>query len=86
MGGKRSANMGKRGATYKNTFSAQRYCKLETITGQGKMVLVREKSGKSQGILISHLCGNPDILFNRFVIISLYQTEYIILILKTRIK
>jgi len=24
------------------------------------MVLVREKSGKSQGILISHLCGNPE--------------------------
>jgi len=40
--------MGKRRRpTYKNTFSAQRSCKLDTVTGQGKMVLVREKSGKS---------------------------------------
>jgi len=52
--------MGKRGRpTYKNTFSAQKSCILDTVTGQGKMVLVREKSGKSQGILISRLCGNP---------------------------
>jgi len=34
-------------------------CILDTVTGQGKMVLVREKSGKSLGILIAHLCGNP---------------------------
>ena len=61
MGGKRLANMGKRRRpTYKNTFSAQRSCILDTVTGQGKMVLVREKSGKSQGIFISHLCENPD--------------------------
>jgi len=46
MGGKRLANMGKRmRPTYKNTFSAQRSCILDTVTGQGKMVLVREKSG-----------------------------------------
>jgi len=39
--------MGKRRRpTYKNTFSAQRSCKLDTVTGHGKMVLVREKSGK----------------------------------------
>jgi len=61
MGGKRLANIGKRRRpTYKNTLSVQRSCKLDTVTGQGKMVLVREKSGKSQGILISYLCGNPD--------------------------
>jgi len=60
MGEKRLAKMGKRRRpTYKNTLSTQRSCKLDTVTGQGKMVLVREKSGKSQGILISHLCGNP---------------------------
>jgi len=46
MGGKRLANMGKRRRpTYKNTFNAQRSCILDTVTGQGKMVLVREKSG-----------------------------------------
>jgi len=49
----------KRRPTYKNTFSSQRSFKLDTVTGQGKMVLVREKSRKSQGILISHVCGNP---------------------------
>jgi len=55
------AKLGKRRRpTYKNSFSALRSCKLDTVTGQGKMVLVREKSGKSQGILISHLCGNPE--------------------------
>ena len=67
MGGKRLANMGKRRRpTYKSTFSAQRSCILDTVTGQGKMVLVREKSGKSQGILISHLCGNPDFRYYQF--------------------
>jgi len=46
MGGKRLANMGKRRRpTYKNTYSVQRSCILDTVTGQGKMVLVREKSG-----------------------------------------
>jgi len=62
MGGKRLAKMGKRRRpfTYKNTFGAQRSCKLDTVSGQGKMVLVRKKSGKSRGILISHLCGNPE--------------------------
>jgi len=46
MGGQRLANMGKRRRlTYKNTLSTQRSCKLDTVTGQGKMVLVREKSG-----------------------------------------
>jgi len=46
MGGKRLAYMGKRKRlTYKNTLSAQRLCKLGTVTGQGKMVLVMEKLG-----------------------------------------
>ena len=72
MGGKRLANMGKRRRpTYKNTLSAQRSCKVDTVTGQGKMVLVREKSGKSQGILISHLCGNPDYMLQRIYIVNL---------------
>jgi len=65
MVGKMLASMGKRRRpTYKNTFSAQRLCKLYTVTGQGKMVLVREKSGKSQGISISHLCGNPVLILS----------------------
>jgi len=43
MGGTWLAYMGKRRRpTYNNTFSAQRFCKLDTVTGQGKMVLVRE--------------------------------------------
>ena len=29
------------------------------ILGQGNLNLVREKSGKSQGILLSNFCGNP---------------------------
>ena len=38
--------MGKRRRpTYKNTSSAQRSFKLDTVTSQGKMLLVREKSG-----------------------------------------
>jgi len=52
----------RRRPTYKNTLSAQRLCIVDTVTGQGKMVLVREKLGKSQGILISHLCGNPEFI------------------------
>jgi len=45
MGGKRLAYMGKRKRlTYKNTLSAQRLCKLGTVTGQGKMVLVMIKN------------------------------------------
>ena len=32
---------------------------LSKRNGQGKMNWVREKSGKSQGILISDFCGNP---------------------------
>ena len=59
MGGKSMANGKRRRPTYENTFSAQRLCKLDSVTGQGKMVLVREKSGKSHGTLISNLCGNP---------------------------
>ena len=31
------------------------------ILGQGNLDLVREKSGKCQGILLSIICGNPDI-------------------------
>jgi len=53
MGGKRLAKMGKRRRPiYTNTLSAQRSCNLDTVTSQGKMVLVREKwfwSGKNQG-------------------------------------
>ena len=30
------------------------------ILGQGNLNLVSEKSGKSQGILISIICGNPE--------------------------
>ena len=30
------------------------------ILGQGNLDLVREKSGKCQGILLSIICGNPD--------------------------
>ena len=30
------------------------------ILGQGNLNLVSEKSGKSQGILLSVICGNPD--------------------------
>ena len=30
------------------------------ILGQGNLNLVSEKSGKSQGILLSIICGNPD--------------------------
>jgi len=56
MGEKRLAKMGKRRRqTYKNTFIAQRSCKLDTVTGQGKMVLVREKSGKSGNFDFSSL-------------------------------
>ena len=29
------------------------------ILGQGNLNLVSEKSGKSQGILLSVICGNP---------------------------
>ena len=38
------------------------------ILGQGNLDLVREKSGKCQGILLSIICGNPDI--------QLYGTEH----------
>ena len=31
------------------------------ISGQGNLNLVSEKSGKSQGILLSIICGNPEI-------------------------
>ena len=31
----------------------------DDILGQGNLYLVREKSGKSQGILLSIICGNP---------------------------
>ena len=34
------------------------------ILGQGNLNLVSEKSGKSQGILLSIICGNPVIAFN----------------------
>ena len=32
------------------------------ILGQGNLNMVREKSGKSQGILLSIICGNPVII------------------------
>ena len=32
------------------------------ILGQGNLNLVSEKSGKSQGILLSIICGNPGLL------------------------
>ena len=31
------------------------------ILGQGNLNLVSEESGKSQGILLSIVCGNPDV-------------------------
>jgi len=46
IGGKSLAKMGKkRRLTYRNNLRAQRSCKLDTVTGQGKMVLVMEMSG-----------------------------------------
>ena len=33
------------------------------ILGQGNLNLVSEKSGKSQGILLSIICGNPVFIF-----------------------
>ena len=33
------------------------------ILGQGNLNLVSEKSGKSQGILLSIICGNPDLSY-----------------------
>ena len=37
--------------------------------GQGNLNLVSEKSGKSQGILLSIICGNPglDVVFKEIV-------------------
>ena len=35
------------------------------ILGQGNLNLVSEKSGKSQGILLSIICGNPVIWVQR---------------------
>ena len=37
------------------------------ILGQGNLNLVSEKSGKSQGILLSIICGNPA-LINHLVV------------------
>jgi len=46
MEGKRLANMAKRRRpTYKNTLSAQRSCKLDTVTGQGKWFWSRKSHG-----------------------------------------
>ena len=36
------------------------------ILGQGNLYMVREKSGKSQGILLSTICGNPERVFPAF--------------------
>ena len=49
------------------------------ILGQGNLNLVSEKSGKSQGILLSIICGNPDLLTadfgtNAFTVYSLSKT------------
>ena len=38
----------------------QQSLKLVDILGQGNLNMVSEKSGKSQGILLSIICGNPD--------------------------
>ena len=35
------------------------YLSNTDILGQGNLILVSEKSGKSQGILLSMFCGNP---------------------------
>ena len=36
------------------------------ILGQGNLSLVSEKSGKSQGILLSIICGNPEFVVLNF--------------------
>jgi hypothetical protein len=71
------ADLGRRWSKYmyKNTYNALRLCKLDAVIGQGKMVLVREKSWKSQGILISLLCGNPDRLILKNIIIQIFLAE-----------
>ena len=49
------------------TNNAQRLpTKLDDILGQGNLNLVSEKSGKSQGILLSIICGNPELLMEQF--------------------
>ena len=37
--------------------------KIVDILGQGNLNMVSEKSGKSQGILLSIICGNPEPIF-----------------------
>ena len=39
------------------------------ILDQGNLNLVSEKSGKSQGILLSIICGNPQLAGNREIFI-----------------
>ena len=39
------------------------------ILGQGNLNMVREKSGKSQGILLSIICGNP-VLDDKFWVLD----------------
>ena len=39
----------------------------DDILGQGNLNIVREKSGKSQGILLSIICGNPVLEHLQFV-------------------
>ena len=44
------------------------------ILGQGNLNLVSEKSGKSQGILLSIICGNPVSGLNRMLGLIWVQT------------
>jgi hypothetical protein len=64
---------GGRNTCIRNTLNALRLCKLDAVIGQGKMALVREKSWKSQGILISLLCGNPE--YSKTTLIKLLNIE-----------
>ena len=41
------------------------------ILGQGNLNLVSEKSGKSQGILLSIICGNPENNFTKVYLMML---------------
>ena len=38
------------------------YCESNVTRGQGKQKMVREKSGKSQGILWGAIAGHPELI------------------------
>ena len=51
------------------------------ILGQGNLNLVSEKSGKSQGILLSIICGNPDMAFVYAWIVPLWADQVLLQLL-----